>query len=76
MKMEAGMGFELSEGAFVELPEKKCYTVEDIQNILMCGRKKVYELLKENEFHYFKLGGSGYRISRKSFDEWLEKQGC
>ena len=25
---------------------------------------------------YVKLGGSGYRISRKSFDEWLDKQSC
>ena len=49
-------------------------TVEDLQNILMCGRATVYDLLKKNEFRYFKLGGSGYRISRKSFDEWLDKQ--
>ena len=33
-----------------------------------------HDLLKRNEFRYVKLGGSGYRISRKSFDEWLDKQ--
>ena len=34
----------------------------------------VYDLLKTNQFRYFKLGRTGYRISRKSFDEWLDKQ--
>ena len=72
--MEACMEFALPEGAVPVLPEKRCYTVEDLQNILMCGRATVYDLLKKNEFRYIKLGGSGYRISRKSFDEWLDKQ--
>ena len=36
--MEACMEFALPEGAVPELPEKRCYTVEDLQNILMCGR--------------------------------------
>ena len=72
--MEACMEFAPPEGAVPVLPEKRCYTVEDLQNILMCGRATVYDLLKKNEFRYIKLGGSGYRISRKSFDEWLDKQ--
>ena len=61
-------------GAVPEAPEKRCYTVEDLQNILMCSRTTVYDLLKTNQFRYFKLGRTGYRISRKSFDEWLDKQ--
>ena len=72
--MEAVMEYDLPDGVMPEMPEKRCYTVEDLQNILMCGRATVYDLLKRNEFRYFKLGGSGYRISRKSFDEWLDKQ--
>ena len=52
----------------------RCYTVEDLQNILACGKAAVYALLKRNEFRYFRLGKRGYRISRKSFDEWLDKQ--
>ncbi len=58
---------------FPDAPGKRCYTVEDLQNILMCGRSAVYELLKKNEFRYFRLGKGGYRISRKSFDDWLDK---
>ena len=72
--MEACVECDFPEGAIPEMPEKRCYTVEDLQNILMCGRSTVYDLLKKNEFRYIKLGGSGYRISRKSFDEWLDKQ--
>ena len=72
--MEACIEYDFPEGAIPEMPEKRCYTVEDLQNILMCGRSTVYDLLKKNEFRYIKLGGSGYRISRKSFDEWLDKQ--
>ena len=71
--METSFELELPEGSTPEVPEKRCYTVEDLQNILMCGRVTVYDLLKKNEFRYIKLGGSGYRISKKSFDEWLDK---
>ena len=59
----------------VEQPlEKRCYTVEDLQIILSCSRETVYALLAECEFRWFRLGGQRgpYRISRKSFDEWLD----
>ena len=74
--METCVEYDFPEGVIPEMPERRCYTVEDLQNILMCGRATVYDLLKKNEFRYIKLGGSGYRISRKSFDEWLDKQSC
>ena len=54
--------------------EKRCYTVEDLQLILSCGRETVYSLLATHEFRWFRLGGQRgpYRISRRSFDEWLD----
>ena len=58
----------------VNVMEKRCYTVDELQLILMCGKATVYDLIKKNEFRSFKLGGSGYRISKKSFDEWLDRQ--
>ena len=61
--------------ATVDQPlEKRCYTVEDLQIILSCSRETVYALLAEHEFRWFRLGGQRgpYRISRKSFDEWLD----
>lgn len=54
--------------------EKRCYTVEDLQIILSCSRETVYALLANHEFRWFRLGGmrGPYRISKKSFDEWLD----
>ena len=65
----------LPEDMGFRMPEKRCYTVDDLMLILECGRLTVYDLLRRNEFRYIKLGGSGYRISRKSFDEWLDNKG-
>ena len=54
--------------------EKRCYTVADLQEMLMCGRRTVYDLLKKKEFSYIKLSGAGYRILKRSFDDWLDRQ--
>lgn len=52
--------------------EKRCYTVKEIQDILGISRPTVYELLKKNEFCWIQIG-TKYRISKKSFDGWLDK---
>ena len=49
----------------------RCYTVQNLQDILGVGRKSVYGLLQRNEFRWIRVG-SVYRIPKKSFDEWLE----
>jgi excisionase family DNA binding protein len=49
----------------------RCYTVQDLQDILGVGRKSVYSLLKRKEFRWIRVGAV-YRIPKKSFDEWLE----
>ncbi|HCB65747.1 MAG TPA: hypothetical protein DEP43_07280 [Ruminococcaceae bacterium] len=56
-------------------PEKRCYTVEDLQIILACGRETVYTLLKKNEFRWFRVGGSGgaYRISHKEISNYIDQ---
>ena len=53
--------------------EKRCYTVKELQEILGISRPTVYELLKRNEFHWIQIG-TKYRISKKSFDEWLDRK--
>ena len=50
---------------------KRTYTVQDLQDILGVSRGSVYQLLRRNEFRWIRIG-SGYRIPKKSFDEWLE----
>ncbi len=55
------------------LPEKRCYTADEIQAILGICRKSTYALLQRKEFHWFKIG-TNYRIPKKSFDEWLNSE--
>ena len=55
------------------MAEKRCYTVKELQEILGVSRPTVYNLLKKNEFRWIQLDGGKYRISKKSFDDWLDK---
>ncbi len=53
--------------------EKRTYTVDEIQDILEIGRTSAYNLVKTNEFRSVRVGGH-IRISKKSFDDWLDRQ--
>lgn len=53
--------------------EKRCYTVKEIQTMLGISRPTVYDLLQEKKLRWFKIGNK-YRISKNSFDEWLDQQ--
>ena len=55
------------------MEEKRCYTVKELQEILGISRPTVYELLKRHEFRWIQVG-KNYRISKKSFDEWLDQK--
>ena len=55
------------------IAEKRCYTVKEVQEMLGISRPTVYELLKKNEFRWIQIGNK-YRISTKSFDEWLDQK--
>lgn len=52
-----------------------CYSVQDLCRILRISRPTVYSLLRKKQFSWVNIGGHKYRISRKSFDEWLNNQG-
>jgi len=54
-----------------KLPEPRTYTVEDIAAMLNIGRTSAYQLVKEDHFKTVRIG-TAIRISKKSFDEWLE----
>ena len=69
--MEACEVFEMDVNSPGALPEKRTYTVEEIQVILGIYRGTDYKLLEKKEFRWFKIG-STYRISKKSFDDWLD----
>ena len=61
------------------MSEKRCYTVKvgfSVFDVLVCvvvWRQTLYNLLKKNEFRWIQLDGGKYRISKKSFDDWLDK---
>lgn len=52
--------------------DKRCYSVAELQEILGVSRQCIYELLKKKKFSWVMVGGK-YRISKKSFDEWLDQ---
>lgn len=69
--MEAMETFEFPAEAAVPVPEMRCYTVEALTVILGIARGTVYKLLNQHEFRWFKIG-TAIRISKQSFDEWLD----
>ena len=60
--------------------EKRVYTVEEIMDILSIGKKTAYAHVNSVVFYFLQVGAY-YRISKKSFDRWLdnmdsESSGC
>lgn len=55
--------------------ERMVYICEEIQEILRISRTTAYRLIRSQVFHTVRIGGQ-YRISKKSFDTWLEKEEC
>ncbi len=55
--------------------EKRTYTVDEICGILNIGRTSAYALVREGHFKVVRIGNA-IRISRNSFDEWLDSQSC
>lgn len=51
--------------------EKRTYSIEEIQQILDISRSTAYLLIKRRLFKSVKVGKQ-IRVSKKSFDEWLD----
>ena len=52
---------------------RRTYRVDDIASILGIGRSSAYHLVKQGCFKTVRIGTS-IRVSKKSFDEWLDSQ--
>lgn len=52
--------------------DKRAYTVDEIQDILSISKPSAYNLVKQGLFRSVRIGGS-IRISKRSFDEWLDQ---
>ncbi len=59
-------------GAQESNPEKRTYTVDEIAAILEIGKAAAYGLVKSDCFRIVKVG-KAIRISKKSFDTWLDQ---
>lgn len=55
------------------VPEKRTYKVEDIAAMLNIGCTSAYNLIKEGHFKTVRVGNA-IRVSKKSFDKWLDEQ--
>ena len=53
-----------------EVKDKKTYSVHEIAQILQISRSKAYELCRQPDFKVVRLGRT-IRISKASFDDWL-----
>ena len=62
---------QVQNGTKEMLPDKRTYTVEEVAQILGIGRTSAYILVKEGHFKIVRIGNA-IRISKRSFDEWLD----
>ena len=62
---------QVQNGTKEMLPNKRTYTVEEVAHILGIGRTSAYTLVKEGHFKIVRIGNA-IRISKRSFDEWLD----
>ena len=56
-----------------DVPETRTYKVDEISEILGIGMTSAYTLVKLGHFKTVRIG-TAIRISKKSFDEWLDSQ--
>lgn len=62
---------QVQNGTKEMLSDKRTYTVEEVAHILGIGRTSAYILVKEGHFKIVRIGNA-IRISKRSFDEWLD----
>lgn len=55
--------------------EKRSYSVAEVAEILGVSKKSVYNLCAQGTFQTVRIG-SALRISKKSFDAWLDGTTC
>jgi excisionase family DNA binding protein len=53
--------------------DKRVYNVDEIADLLNISKGSAYELIKQGVFNTVRIG-SAIRVSKKSFDEWLDSQ--
>jgi len=67
--MNADLAMDTADNAC----ERRTYTVSEIARLLGISSNAAYELVKEELFKSVRIGTS-IRVSKKSFDKWLDEQ--
>ena len=62
---------EIQNGTEKRPYECRTYTVNDVARILGVSRTQAYRLVQEDLFKSVRIGNA-IRISKRSFDHWLE----
>lgn len=62
---------EIQNGTEKRPFECRTYTVNDVARILGVSQARAYSLVREDLFKSVRIGNA-IRISKRSFDEWLE----
>ena len=62
---------EIQNGTEKRPFECRTYTVNDVARILGVSRTQAYRLVQEGLFKSVRIGNA-IRISKRSFDEWME----
>lgn len=57
----------------LSITNKRTYTVNEIQSILAISKNSAYALANSGLFRTVKIGNT-IRISKKSFDDWLDNK--
>lgn len=52
--------------------EKQILTAQDIARIFKCGKNLAYKIIESDDMNAVRIG-STIRVSKKSFDNWLNK---
>ena len=52
-------------------PNSRTYTVDEIADMLGISRTSAYKLVKQDDFSVVRIRNS-IRVSKKSFDAWLD----
>lgn len=56
------------------VPEKRTYLVQEVADMLSVSRTTAYAIIREGVFESVRIG-KVIRVSKKSFDEWLDSKG-
>ena len=72
-RKELYMAVEETSNTIQANSEKRTYSVQEIADILQISRSMAYNLCRQNIFKIVKIG-KYVRVSKPSFDEWLDSK--